>query len=47
MTNSLALVLGALIVAGIVLDYMLFGAETLVFLGRKFFELVDYLAFWR
>lgn len=47
MTNKLALVLGLTIVAAVVVDLGLFGSEHLVFLGKKFFELVEWLAFWR
>ena len=47
MTNRLALILGAIIVALIALDLFLTGGEGLVFLGKKIFEFVEYLAFWR
>lgn len=47
MTNTLALILGALILGAIVLDVMVFGTEHLVFLGKKLFELIEWLAFWR
>lgn len=47
MTNTIALVLGALITAAIVIDVMLFGTEHLVFLGKKFTDLLIWMAFWR
>jgi len=47
MTNRLAIWIGLLILAAIALDSWVCGAEHLVFLGRKFFTLLDWLAFWR
>ena len=47
MTNKIALVLGFVIIAAIVADYFLFGPVHLVFLGKKLFELMDWIAFWR
>ncbi|MEP4195421.1 MAG: hypothetical protein ABJL99_07260 [Aliishimia sp.] len=47
MTNSIAIVLGLLIVGGIVLDAWIYGAEHLVFLGKKLLELIEWIAFWR
>ena len=47
MTNRLAIILGALIFGALVLDYALYDTEHLVFLGRKMFALLDYIAFWR
>jgi len=47
MTNKIALVLGFLIIAAIFADYVIFGPEHLLFLGKKFFELIEWLAFWR
>jgi len=26
---------------------MMFGTEHLIFLGKKFFELIEWIAFWR
>ena len=46
MTNSLALVLGALILIGIGVDVAIFGSEHMVFLGKKMFWLLDWIAFW-
>ncbi|MEL7092364.1 MAG: hypothetical protein AAFN94_11575 [Pseudomonadota bacterium] len=47
MTNSIALVLGLLILGGIALDVMIFGTEHLIFLGKKLADLIEWLAFWR
>ncbi len=47
MTNPIAIVLGLTIVAAIVLDVALFGSEHMIFLGKRFFELLDWVAFWR
>jgi hypothetical protein len=47
MTNTIAIVLGVLILGGIALDYAVYGAEHLLFLGKKLFALIDWMAFWR
>ena len=47
MTNTIAITLGLLILGGLAVDYALFGSEHLVFLGRKLFALIDWVAFWR
>ncbi|KEJ90245.1 hypothetical protein [Sulfitobacter donghicola] len=47
MTNRIALVLGLIIVCALVLDYVYFGTEHIVFLGKKLAELIEWLAFWR
>jgi len=47
MTNSVALGLGAFILGAMVIDVAFFGAENLIFLGKKFLELIEWLAFWR
>ncbi|MEC3862534.1 hypothetical protein VK792_14670 [Mesobacterium sp. TK19101] len=47
MTNSIAIVLGLLIVAGIAADLTLFEGQNLVFLGKKFYDLLQWMAFWR
>lgn len=47
MTNTLALFLGFAIIAAIGLDIFLFDAANLLFLARKMFVLLDWLAFWR
>ncbi|WP_186766657.1 hypothetical protein [Puniceibacterium confluentis] len=47
MTNSIALTLAVLLCALIIGDYIVYGAEHLLFLGKKFFGLLDWMAFWR
>jgi hypothetical protein len=47
MTDRIALWLGLLIIAALVLDGALVGTAHLLFLGTKFIDFVDYLAFWR
>ncbi|WP_299602999.1 hypothetical protein [uncultured Tateyamaria sp.] len=47
MTNRIALVLALLIIGAITLDVMLYGMEHLIFLGKKFAELLEWIAFWR
>ncbi len=47
MTNRLATVLALLILAFIAADALLNGAQNLVFLGKKLYEFVEWLAFWR
>lgn len=47
MTNTIAIVLAGLVVGGLVVDIVFFGGETLLFLGRKFLDLLTWVAFWR
>lgn len=47
MTNSLSVVLGLLIVAVVAVDLAVFGTEHVVFLGKKLFAAIEWLAFWR
>ncbi|WP_176214266.1 hypothetical protein [Roseovarius sp. A-2] len=47
MTNRIAIILGLIIVAGLGFDMIRNDSAGLVFLGRKFIEFVEYLAFWR
>jgi hypothetical protein len=46
-TDRLALILGLILAALIGLDMALTGGETLVFLARKFLNLLDWVEFWR
>lgn len=46
MTNKIAIALGLMIILLFALSSV-FGWELHVFLGRKFADLVEYLAFWR
>ena len=47
MTNRLAVILLALIVGFFVLDHYVLGLDALIFLSRKFMDLIEYLAIWR
>nr|WP_309504240.1 glyceraldehyde-3-phosphate dehydrogenase [uncultured Roseovarius sp.] len=47
MTNKIAIGIGLLIVLGLSLDYALQDWGGTVFLGRKFADLIEWLAFWR
>ncbi|WP_299776647.1 hypothetical protein [uncultured Roseobacter sp.] len=47
MTNRIALALGAIILLLVLVDVLLFGTDHLVFLGKKLFELIEWLSFWR
>ncbi|WP_420325063.1 hypothetical protein [Mameliella sp.] len=47
MTNRLAILLGLAIIAAIGADLVFNRGDNLLFLGRKLFVLLDWLAFWR
>lgn len=47
MTNKTALVLALVIVGVIAVDMWYYGTEHIVFLGKKLFELIEWMAFWR
>ena len=47
MTNRLALTLAILICIALLADTALYGSEHLLFLGKKLYQLLDWLAFWR
>lgn len=47
MTNRLAILLGLVILGAIAADLVLNDGAELLFLGRKLFVLIDWLAFWR
>lgn len=47
MTNRIALVLGLIIIGAIIADYIYYGTEHIIFLGKKLAELIEWLAFWR
>jgi len=47
MTNKIALALGLLVVALFAADAFAGEGELSVFLGKKLFELLDWIAFWR
>jgi hypothetical protein len=46
LTNTIALWLGLTLVAAIIADFVLNGGAAVVFLGRKFLDLVEWVDFW-
>ncbi|WP_370313167.1 hypothetical protein [Sagittula sp.] len=47
MTNKLALILGGIIAVLIAADLTVYDGANLLFLGKKLYWLIDYVAFWR
>ncbi len=47
MNTPIALVLGSLLVGGLIVDTVMFGNEHLIFLMKKFLDLLEWVAFWR
>ena len=47
MSNGVALVLGGVLAALLLADWVWFEAAGLVFLARQLADLIEYLAFWR
>ena len=47
MNTPIALVLASLIVGGLAVDAAVYGSEHLVFLSKKFLDLLEWVAFWR
>ncbi len=47
MTNRIAFVLALFLIAALVTDIFYFGTEHVIFLGKKLFELIEWIAFWR
>lgn len=47
MTNKIAIGLLLLIIAFVVVDALFFGGHAPLFLARKFYVFLDYVAFWR
>ncbi|WP_415182586.1 hypothetical protein [Phaeovulum sp.] len=47
MTNKIALGIGLLIVAFFLIDFVFYGWNASLFIAKKIFDLVDYVAFWR
>ena len=47
MTDRIAFWLGLLIVSAVIIDVALYGTEHLLFLGKKFSEFLEWIAFWR
>jgi hypothetical protein len=46
-TNRIAIFLGLILIAAFVADTMIFGNEHLIYLGKKLFDLIEWIAFWR
>ena len=47
MNDTLALVLGIALAIFLGVDFLVFDWANSIFLGRKLFWLIDYVAFWR
>lgn len=47
MTNTIAIVLGVMIVCGVVADIMFTDSANIVFLAKKFTAMTEWMAFWR
>ncbi len=47
MTNQLAIIIGLAVVGAVAADVLLAGGEASLFLARKLFVLLDWIAFWR
>lgn len=47
MNNTLSILLAALILGLLAVDYLLFDWAYAIFLSRKFLDLVTWVAFWR
>ncbi len=47
MTNSIAFVLFVLLGLGIAADVLLNDSTALLFMGKKFLDAIEWLAFWR
>lgn len=47
MTNTLAIILGLLLLGAACIDIFVYGTEHLLFLGKKLADLIEWLAFWR
>ena len=47
MTTRIAIFMGMMLLGAIVVDWALFDSESLRFLGKKLFDLTEWMAFWR
>lgn len=47
MTNLIALVLAAMLLSALAIDVLMVGDRHIIFLGKKLFELTEWIAFWR
>ncbi|MFT6673988.1 MAG: hypothetical protein ACJAVM_000159 [Sulfitobacter sp.] len=46
-TNRLAIIIGSVLITTLLLDMIIFGMEHVIFLTKKFTELIEWIAFWR
>jgi hypothetical protein len=46
LTNTIALWLGLILLAGIIADFAFNGGSALMFLARKFLDLIEWVDFW-
>jgi hypothetical protein len=46
-TNTLAIILGCIIIAALILDLILNAGTATLFLLRKIFAMIEYVSFWR
>ncbi len=47
MTNRIAIFLALLLIIALVVDIWLYGDQHLIFLGKKIYDLIEWMAFWR
>ena len=47
MTNPIAIVLALVIAGAMMVDLYAYGADHMIYLGKKLFELIEWVAFWR
>jgi len=46
-TNRIAICLGLILLLALTIDVVYYGTDHLLFLGKKLFELIEWMAFWR
>lgn len=46
LTNTIAVWIGLILLAGILADFALNGGSALMFLARKFLDLIEWVDFW-
>lgn len=47
MNTPISLVLGFIVIGGLGVDMLIYGNEHLIFLSKKFLDLLEWVAFWR
>ncbi len=47
MTDRIALVLGIIVATAVILDLAVYGTGHVLFLSKKLYGLIEWLAFWR